>query len=231
MRTSPLKHNLARLRLLLKLGQKEMAREAGCSTRTIQSVELGTLALSESLARKISDATSVSAGWLLDNDPKAPLITFDGRPFTLENYDERRSLRGLGLPTIEAFHASFVGDTTAMVFYAWMRSIFAAKDADIAVWKTGKFLETLASDHGHNRDILPARPRLQVAALRDHQVRCQQAEIGMRLAEKYTRKWRKGKLRRGKHGGLDVSRLLRKRATKKRARRRAPSRSRSSSRH
>src|SRR6266487_6894496 len=100
MRRSPERHNLARLRLFLGLRQKEMSDVCGCSVDTIQSIELGRLALSELLARKISNATGIGAGWLLGNDRKAPLISdvfgyFE--PFTVSTYEKRRSERELGI--------------------------------------------------------------------------------------------------------------------------------------
>ena len=220
MRRSPLRHNLARLRFkVLKLGQKEMAELCGCSVDTIQSIELGRLALSESLARKISNETGIAWQWLLGNDLKAPLLGDTMETFTIEYYNERRSLRDLGLPTHRGAHVwASGGEPGTIIFYAWMRSIFHSKDGDIALWQTGKFLEKLAKRYGHSRPTpeLKALPdELSVAALRDHNVRWQQAEIGMRLAEKYARKWRKGKLRRGKHGGLIVPSRPRSRSSRR----------------
>ena len=187
----------------------------GCSTRTIQSVELRTLALSELLARKISSETAVAIEWLLDNDLKAPIIGVDYKPFTVEHYNERRRLRDLGLPTVRAWLVSATGgEPHAIIFYAWMRAIFRSKDGDIALWQTGKFLEGLAEKYGYDRGVVSTP--LKVAALRDHRLQSQQAKIGMLLAERYTRRYRKGKLRPGKHGGFEVGHLLRPRSRSRR---------------
>src|SRR5260370_1894336 len=205
MRRIPPRHNLARLRLFLNLRQKQMAEICDCSVDTIQSIELGRgrLALSESLARKISNNTRIAAEWLLENDLKAHLIGDDNKPFTMEHYNERRSLRDLGLPTPRGMAVTLEGGgATTIIFYAWMRAIFETKDGDIALWQTGKFLEKLADKYGHNSRVISGP--LKIAALRDHQVRFRQAEIGMRLAEKYARRSRKGKLRPGNQGGLQV---------------------------
>jgi hypothetical protein len=196
---------------MLKLGQKELANMVGCSTRTIQSVELRTLALSESLARKISSETAVAVEWLLENDLRAPLIGDDYKPFTVEHYNERRRLRDLELPTLRGAHVSATGgEPHTIIFYAWMRAIFQSKDGDIALWQTGKFLEKLAEKYGYDRGVV-SMP-LKVAALRDHKLLWRQAKIGMQLAERYTRRYRKGKLRPGKHGGFEVGHLLRPRS-------------------
>lgn len=86
MRRSPKRHNLARLRLTIGCGQKEMAALAGCSASAIQAVELGKLSLSEELARRISAATGVDVGWLLDNDLSAIPKAHVGEDYTLEHY-------------------------------------------------------------------------------------------------------------------------------------------------
>src|SRR2546426_12012804 len=80
-RQKPPQHNIARLRLLLGKSQREMADIIGCSFDTIQSLELGRLALSESLARRISAATGVHLHWLLDNDLKAPIVDAHGHTY------------------------------------------------------------------------------------------------------------------------------------------------------
>jgi len=193
MRRSPKRHNLARLRLFLNLGQKEMAEVCSCSVDTIQSIELGRLALSDSLARRISNATGISVGWLLGNDLKAPLISDDGyfKPFTVEHYNQRRSDRDLGLiheKRLSARKRGIVGppiELLTIVFYAWMRAIFATNDGNIALWQTGNFLEKLARKYGHNPRILSA-PGLELAVLRDFNVLRQHADIGATfIAERY----------------------------------------------
>ncbi|RYD74875.1 MAG: XRE family transcriptional regulator, partial [Verrucomicrobiaceae bacterium] len=80
-RHSKPKHPLAKLRLWLALGQKEMAALIGCSRATIQAVELGQLSLSDSLAETISRKTGVSARWLLAGDPNAPIIDITGSEY------------------------------------------------------------------------------------------------------------------------------------------------------
>ena len=158
---------------------------------TIQSVELGRLVLSELLARKISNATGISVGCLLGNDLKAPLISDHFKPFTVEDYNQRRSERDLGLiheKRLSARKRGIVGtpiELLTIAFYAWMRSIFATNDGDIALWQTAQFLEGLAKKYGHNRRIIQM-PRLEAAALRDFNVLRQHADIGAKfIAESY----------------------------------------------
>ena len=191
MRRSPKKHNLARLRLFLNLGQKEMAKLANCSTRTIQSVELRTLPLSELLARKIANATGISLGWLLETNLRAPLISDHFKPFTVEDYNRRRSERDLGLiheKRLSARKRGIVGppiELLTIAFYAWMRAIFATNDGNIALWQTFQFLEKLAEKYGHNRRII-STPKLEAPVLRDFNVLLQHADIGASfVTEKY----------------------------------------------
>jgi transcriptional regulator with XRE-family HTH domain len=73
MPASKRSHVLALLRDALCLKQIELAELANCSLATIQAVELGRLALSESLAGRISAATGANLDWLRANDLKRPL--------------------------------------------------------------------------------------------------------------------------------------------------------------
>src|SRR5438552_17711905 len=128
MRTSPLRHNLARLRLFLNLGQKEMADLAGCSRRAIQSVELRTLKLSEELARKISNETGIAVDWLLENDLKAPLTSVRLGPFRIEDYNETRALRDLGATSVEGlFQLAWGGVEMNIAISDWMHECIATK--------------------------------------------------------------------------------------------------------
>jgi transcriptional regulator with XRE-family HTH domain len=67
------RHNLARLRARLSLTQADVAKLAGCSTVTIKAVEILKLALSDSLASRISRALWIDKEWLLKNDLNEPV--------------------------------------------------------------------------------------------------------------------------------------------------------------
>jgi transcriptional regulator with XRE-family HTH domain len=192
-----------------KLDQEQFAKLIGCSVWKLRNIELGRTELDELVARRISDETGVAREWLLENNPKAPPIAAfvivspnksgrytpasvkravslreRGAPFTAETYRHTRLLRDLGVPVERKTLYRDLGGLYATVFYAWLRAIFATEDADVAVWKTGKFLEGLAAENGHDRNVLKMS-HLKIAALRDHKLLWQQAEIGMRLAEHY----------------------------------------------
>ncbi len=72
MRQSPLRHPLAILRTTIGLTQQQMGDLVGRAARTIQSIELGQLPLSEELALRLAEATGVDEAWLFAGDPKAP---------------------------------------------------------------------------------------------------------------------------------------------------------------
>ena len=72
MKPSPLRHPLAILRTMIGLNQTEMAELCGCSSQSIQSVELLRMRLTVKMATKISKATAISLEWLLDGAPEAP---------------------------------------------------------------------------------------------------------------------------------------------------------------
>jgi transcriptional regulator with XRE-family HTH domain len=99
MRPSPLRHPLAVLRTTIGLTQKELAEMTGRAARTIQSIELGHLSLSEELALRIAEETGVDESWLLQGDTGIPpqrggaLLAFakENRPYTREDYEWQRA--------------------------------------------------------------------------------------------------------------------------------------------
>jgi transcriptional regulator with XRE-family HTH domain len=217
MRQSPLRHNLARLRTFLGLGQKELAALANCKTKTVQKIELGKLELSEALAHKISAETAIAPQWLLENDTRRPLLE-EGllSGFTIEHYKARRRLRRHGFSTPHGcLITSEQGEPKTLIFYAWMRAIFAAQDGDIALRQTGKFLEDLGRRYGYDRSILQDC-EMSVASLRKMEVRRNLTEIGIKLAERFGRRWRRSRPRRGKNGLLDIPTFGRKRRRRRR---------------
>jgi transcriptional regulator with XRE-family HTH domain len=196
-----------------KLDQEQFAKMIGCSVHKLRNIETGRTPLDELLARRIADETGIAKEWLLENNPKARPVTNmvtvgpnrrgritlaairraqvkcdRGVPFTKEAYENTRTnamQRDFGLPTSRELFARDYGPVHAMIFYIWMRAIFLTKHADAALWKTQKFLEGLAREYGHNRDILPMS-RLEIAQ-REHQVGW--VNTGIYYAEKFAREW------------------------------------------
>jgi hypothetical protein len=161
MKPSPLRHNLARLRVeTLHIGQKQMADVAKCSTATIQSIELGKrkgkyrLTLSESLARRISAATGVGLRWLLDNDLNAPIVNRAGEPYLRLTFDSRQAGKAFGdnrlsRQSLADYAASFYGQIRAVLSSASKRNF-----AEVATWRLGKFLDTCRREFGHDEGLI-----------------------------------------------------------------------------
>jgi transcriptional regulator with XRE-family HTH domain len=187
MRNSPLRHNLARLRLFVGLGQKEMADLAGCSTRAIQSVELGTLTLSEDLARRISAATDVHLHWLFDNDLNAPMVDSRGHPYTRSVYEHRQATRHLGDNELARalaadYSASFYGQIRAILSSA------AKKDlAEVATWKIAKFLDDCRREFGHDKRLIGTEEQFRLRADDSPYLKHRQVNAGISLFRKYVR--------------------------------------------
>ncbi len=122
-----MKHTVAVLRQVTGLGQKELAELVGCSTATIQSIELGRLALSRSLGERIALETGVDLGWLLANNTHKPILDSNGHPYSRETYYNARALAEAGNflmkdgPLIgEAFVA--IPDLLAVVFSMYLEA-------------------------------------------------------------------------------------------------------------
>ena len=74
MRRSPLLHPVAVLRTTIGLTQKQLGDFVNRAARTIQSIELGKLPLTEELALRIAEATGVDEAWLFAGNPHTPPI-------------------------------------------------------------------------------------------------------------------------------------------------------------
>ena len=72
MRRSPLSHPLAVLRTTIGLTQKELGDLVNRAARTIQSIELKKLPLTEELALRIAEATGADESWLFEGNPDTP---------------------------------------------------------------------------------------------------------------------------------------------------------------
>ncbi|MBN2507765.1 MAG: helix-turn-helix transcriptional regulator [Verrucomicrobia bacterium] len=88
VRVSARKHTVAVLRLTLGLSQKEFADLVKRSVATIQSIELGRLALSEELGEEIVRQTGISRAWLFGDEPNKPPVIFGQEPYTRKCFEE-----------------------------------------------------------------------------------------------------------------------------------------------
>jgi transcriptional regulator with XRE-family HTH domain len=114
MRHSPLLHPLAVLRILIQLTQKELGDFVNRAARTIQSIELRKLPLTEELALRIAEATGVDEAWLFAGDPSIPprkglTLIQAGRgegEYTKADYEFYRSYVETGFLTYDEWRGS-----------------------------------------------------------------------------------------------------------------------------
>jgi transcriptional regulator with XRE-family HTH domain len=185
MRPSPRRHNLARLRLFLNLRQPEMAKHAGCSVHTIQSVELGRLRLSEELARRISAATGVHFRWLLENDLEAEIVGSRGHPFTKSDFECVQANKKIGSSEfmqfmIKDYAASFYGQIRALLSSAVKRDL-----SEVAVWKLAKFLDECRNEFGHDNKLVAHKEQFGLRADASPYLKFRQIEAGIALFREY----------------------------------------------
>ena len=115
MRRSPLSHPLAVLRTTIGLTQKELGDLVNRAARTIQSIELNKMPLTEALALRIAEATGADEGWLFAGDPNTPprkglTLLQAGRGqgvYTKDDYEYHRAYLELPLATKEQSDAAF----------------------------------------------------------------------------------------------------------------------------
>jgi transcriptional regulator with XRE-family HTH domain len=72
MQRSPFLHPLAVLRITAGLTQKKMGDLVNRAARTIQSIELRKMPLTEELALRIAEVTGVDEAWLAEGNPNIP---------------------------------------------------------------------------------------------------------------------------------------------------------------
>ena len=115
MRRSPLSHPLAVLRTTIGLTQKELGDLVNRAARTIQSIELKKMPLTEELALRIAEATGADEGWLFAGNPNTPprkglTLLQAGRGqgvYTKDDYEYHRAYLELPLATKEQSDAAF----------------------------------------------------------------------------------------------------------------------------
>jgi transcriptional regulator with XRE-family HTH domain len=158
MRNSPLKHPVAVLRTMLGLSQEEFGKEINLSRRTIQSIELGNLRLTEENALLIQQRIGVSIHWLLGGDPAVEPYFEDERErrvrYTREMYDELRAAKasGLGIVRPDTTPSRLHMGALATV-HDWFPILSAARKAgkgDLAVFYLHKFLGEMRQQFGYD---------------------------------------------------------------------------------
>ena len=168
---------------------------------TIQSVELKTLPLSETLARRIVAETDVGLRWLLENDLEAPIVNYVGRPYSRSDFEHKQATKRFS----DNEFARTVTEDCAAMFYSQIRAILTSATRNglawVATWKIEKLLEDCRYEFARKQTFeKPKAPFLkdaqvtQAVALMKKYVRSHTAR--MRQAKKIRRRAAAAKIRR-----------------------------------
>ena len=148
------KTNIARLRELLGMTQKDLATIAGCSWTSIRSIEHGKLGLSRRLAERIMAQTDVSADWLLRNDLGESPVSRLGAPYSKADF-ARHELRNVSIDPALAVHflMGILDDVSKIL-------ISAAADGKltIATWRLIETIGKVGAEFGLPDDTWPFDP-------------------------------------------------------------------------
>ena len=158
MRPSFEQTNVARLRVLTGLRQKELAPLVGLKLSSLQKLETKSLALSAETAKRIAFETGVSACWLQSSDTGLPPVTPSGRPYAESDYTATRAARTASL---SGKRPPRVGDLAHQ--YVHLRAVAAAADrqgqGDSFMFELDAFLERARSQYGYRAEVFGGSSR------------------------------------------------------------------------
>lgn len=146
MRPSLQKHTLAKLRVLVGLGQKELADLLGRATTSIQKIEAGQLPLGAELAGQIALKTGINLKWLIEDKVSRPPIDSYGKPYTRATFDETRAFMNSGYPApvLDFQIWSQYSRFTSIIWSALDKDRFMLFD-----YKVNRALAALEKEFGH----------------------------------------------------------------------------------
>jgi DNA-binding XRE family transcriptional regulator len=178
------------------IGQKAFANLIGTTEHTVVSLEIGRLKLSRKLAWDIARATGVGLRWLLDGNPKSPIVNFASRPYTKKDFEQATKRSG------QKEFAQKVTNDYAVTFYADIRAILsnAIKSdlAEVATRRIKRFLDQCHREFDPNFELREKRefeqalltPAQQAARIRkrDAKARAHEKRIGPNSTRRPKRK-------------------------------------------
>ncbi|MEK7950525.1 helix-turn-helix transcriptional regulator [Luteolibacter soli] len=123
-----------------KLTQSDFARLIGRTAATIKSIESGRLALSDDLAKRISQVTGVSLPWLLKGDSSQPIRARDGKPYALAHleraqFELRDRKEGKAPFGIKRAVIATQGETVADLVRELSKRFARHPDGEFRMWK------------------------------------------------------------------------------------------------
>ncbi|EEF63373.1 helix-turn-helix domain-containing protein [Pedosphaera parvula] len=171
MRQSKQQHPLAVLRVAAGLSQKEMGALLRRSTSTIQSIELGRLALGANLAERVVLNTAVSMQWLMEGDVSKPVVDFAGDPYTRESFEAARAEldrpRG-GFTDVQSIENGFADHCTNLA--AVVLAGLEQNRLPLLYWKCGQFLTELIREFGVDQGFLTQANSLMANEVKIHRL-------------------------------------------------------------
>jgi transcriptional regulator with XRE-family HTH domain len=145
--------HIRQLRKLLKLSQTEMGALGGCSKYMILRIEHGREQLSASIARRLAEATGISAEWLMADDDSPP-VNDAGEPYTISDR-ERVQLAPPSVHDTAAHH--YFHEAQLGVAFDLMLQILAADRVKRTSKKFMDAVEMFIKDHLGRHPALKAR--------------------------------------------------------------------------
>jgi len=124
----------------------------GKSVHTIRHLEAGTLKLSAGMAAKMCDESGISTGWLIDGNPAAPPISWDGKKYTKKIYDEVQA-RKKYLATVEDFAVKERALESFRAICAILVNADRKRNYHLAVHRTVKAIQELRAEFGEAEDL------------------------------------------------------------------------------
>ena len=149
---STLKTTAAVLRKIT--GEKDLvwAEMLGKSVHTIRHLEAGTLKLSAAMAAKMNYASGISITWLMDGNPAAPPVDWDGKEYTKKTYDEVQA-RKKNFATVQDFAVKERARESFRAICAILVNANRKRNYHLAVHRIVKAIQELRAEFGEAPDL------------------------------------------------------------------------------
>lgn len=140
------KTKVAVLRATIGISAKEFADLVGKTVHTVNSLESGRLVLSDKLAIKIGDVTSVSPHWLVDDRDTRPPVDVPGELVTRESFEAHRAGILAGRQTLsEVFIEHWIADAL-WGLEELLKKIQKFENFNLALYRVSRFLLGLEAE-------------------------------------------------------------------------------------
>ena len=133
------------------LTQDRFAKLLGRTVATVKSLETGRLALSEELAKRISQVTGVSLPWLLKGNGEEAIRGRDGKSYSLEHleraqFDLRDRKEGREPTGLKRATIANTGTHTADLVKEMASRFAKHPDGEFRMWKLQQAVKRIAEE-------------------------------------------------------------------------------------